>query len=83
MGLLFARKGKGVGIEELDRLFEKTINNVGPKYMKLSKNKYLYYSNSTMVSEDVIDTRYGGQFLATNFKTAMLLPTFVLNKICN
>ena len=79
MGLLFARKGKGVGNRRVgsSSFFEKTINNVGPKYMKLSKNKYLYYSNSTMVSEDVIGhSGYGGQFLATNFKTGNVAAYF-------
>ncbi len=83
MGLLFARKGKGVGNRRVgsSSFFEKTINNVGPKYMKLSKNKYLYYSNSTMVSEDVIGhSGYGGQFLATNFKTGNVAAYFSVLK---
>ena len=83
MGLLFARKDKGVGNRRIgsSSFFEKTINNVGPKYMKLSKNKYLYYSNSTMVSEDVIGhSGYGGQFLATNFKTGNVAAYFSVLK---
>ena len=83
MGLLFARKGKGVGNRRVgsSSFFEKTINNDGPKYMKLSKNKYLYYSNSTMVSEDVIGhSGYGGQFLATNFKTGNVAAYFSVLK---
>ena len=50
MGLLFARKGMGVGNRKVGSpsYFDKTIKNLGPKYMELSKNKYLYYSNSTI-----------------------------------
>ena len=71
MGLLFARKGKGVGNRKIgsSSFLNKTIKNVGPKYMKLSKDKYLYYSNSTMVSGNMIGhSGYGGQFLAINLK---------------
>ena len=69
MGLLFARKGMGVGNRKVgsSSFLNKTINNVGPKYMNLSKDKYLYYSNSTMVSGNMIGhSGYGGQFIATN-----------------
>ena len=79
MGLLFARKGKGVGNRKVgsSSFFNKTIKNLGPKYMELSKNKYLYYSNSTMVSENMIGhSGYGGQFLATNFKTGNVAAFF-------
>ena len=79
MGLLFARKGKGVGNRKVgsSSFFDKTIKNLGPKYMELSKNKYLYYSNSTMVSENMIGhSGYGGQFLATNFKTGNVAAFF-------
>ena len=45
--------------------------------MELSKNKYLYYSNSTMVSGNMIGhSGYGGQFLATNFKTGKVAAFF-------
>ena len=79
MGLLFARKGMGVGNRKVgsSSFLNKTINNVGPKYMDLSKDKYLYYSNSTMVSGDMIGhSGYGGQFLATNFKTGNVAAFF-------
>ena len=79
MGLLFARKGMGVGNRKVgsSSFFNETIDNVGPKYMDLSKDKYLYYSNSTMVSGDMIGhSGYGGQFLATNFKTGNVAAFF-------
>ena len=79
MGLLFARKGMGVGNRKVgsSSFFNKTIDNVGPKYMDLSKDKYLYYSNSTMVSGNMIGhSGYGGQFLATNFKTGNVAAFF-------
>ena len=79
MGLLFARKGMGVGNRKVgsSSFLNKTIDNVGPKYMDLSKDKYLYYSNSTMVSGNMIGhSGYGGQFLATNFKTGNVAAFF-------
>ena len=79
MGLLFARKGIGVGNRKVgsSSFLDKTIFNVGPKYMNLSKDKYLYYSNSTMVSGNMIGhSGYGGQFLATNFKTGNVAAFF-------
>ena len=79
MGLLFARKGMGVENRKVgsSSFLNKTINNVGPKYMDLSKDKYLYYSNSTMVSGNMIGhSGYGGQFLATNFKTGNVAAFF-------
>ena len=79
MGLLFARKGMGVGDRKVgsSSFLDETIFNVGPKYMNLSKDKYLYYSNSTMVSGNMIGhSGYGGQFLATNFKTGNVAAFF-------
>ena len=79
MGLLFARKGKGVGNRKIgsSSFLNKTIKNAGPKYMKLSKDKYLYYSNSTMVSGNVIGhSGYGGQFLAINLKNGNVAAFF-------
>ena len=79
MGLLFARKGMGVGNRKVgsSSFLDKTIFNVGPKYMNLSKDKYLYYSNSTMVSGNMIGhSGYGGQFLATNFITGNVAAFF-------
>ena len=79
MGLLFARKGKGVGNRKIgsSSFLNRTLNNVGPKYMDLSNNKYLYYSNSTMVSGNMIGhSGYGGQFLAINLKTGNVAAFF-------
>ena len=79
MGLLFARKGKGVGNRKIGSasFLNQTVKNVGPKYMKLSENKYLYYSNSTMVSGNMIGhSGYGGQFLAVNLKTGNVAAFF-------
>ena len=79
MGLLFARKGMGVGNRKVGSpsYFDKTIKNLGPKYMQLSKTKNLYYSNSLMISENVIGhSGYGGQFLAINLKTGNVAAFF-------
>ncbi len=79
MGLLFARKGKGVGNRKIgsSSFLNRTLKNVGPKYMNLSNNKYLYYSNSTMVSGNMIGhSGYGGQFLAINLKTGNVAAFF-------
>ena len=79
MGLLFARKGKGVGNRRIgsSSFLDLTLKNVGPKYMNLSNNKYLYYSNSTMVSGNMIGhSGYGGQFLAINLKTGNVAAFF-------
>ena len=79
MGLLFARGGKGVGKRKLGskEFLNKTITNLGPKYMQLSKTKNLYYSNSLMISENVIGhSGYGGQFLAINLKTGNVAAFF-------
>ena len=46
-------------------------------FMNLSNNKYLYYSNSTMVSGNMIGhSGYGGQFLAVNLKTGNVAAFF-------
>ena len=79
MGLLFARKGKRVGNRKIgsSSFLNRTLNNVGPKYMNLSNNKYLYYSNSTMVAGNMIGhSGYGGQFLAVNLKTGNVAAFF-------
>ena len=71
-GLLFSRKGHGVGNRKVgsSSFIEKTLKNKGTKYMELSKNKFLYYSNSTMRSGDWIGhSGLAGQFLAINLKT--------------
>ena len=79
LGLLFARKGKGVGNRKVgsSTFFNQTLRNTAPKYMSLTNNKYLYYSNSTMVSRNVIGhSGYGGQFLAVNLKTGNVAAFF-------
>ena len=79
LGLLFARKGKGVGNRKIGspNFFNQTLRNTAPKYMSLTNNKYLYYSNSTMVSGNVIGhSGYGGQFLAINLKTGNVAAFF-------
>ncbi len=79
MGLLFARKGKGVGKRQIGsaKFLNQTIKNICPKYMELSKNKSLYYSNSTMTSGNVIGhSGYGGQYLAINLKTGNVAAFF-------
>ena len=58
-------------------IFNQTLRNTSPKYMSLTNNKYLYYSNSTMVSGNVIGhSGYGGQFLAINLKTGNVAAFF-------
>ena len=79
MGLLFARKGKGVANRRVgsSSFINKTIKNKGPVYLNLGKNRNLCYSNSTMVCENVIGhSGYGGQFLAINLKTGNVAAFF-------
>ena len=79
MGLLFARKGKGVANRSVgsSSFINKTIKNKGPVYLNLGKNRNLRYSNSTMVCENVIGhSGYGGQFLAINLKTGNVAAFF-------
>ena len=78
-GLLFARKGKGVGNRQIGspKFFDQTLKNKGSIYMKLSDNKSLYYSNSTMKTGDWIGhSGLGGQFLAVNLKTGVVASYF-------
>ena len=78
-GLLFSRKGQGVGNREVgSALFiDQTLKNRGTKYMELKKDKFLYYSNSTMKSGDWIGhSGLGGQFLAVNLKTGIVASYF-------
>ena len=78
-GLLFSRKGQGVGNREVgSALFiDQTLKNKGTKYMELKKDKFLYYSNSTMKSGDWIGhSGLGGQFLAVNLKTGIVAAYF-------
>ena len=78
-GLLFSRKGIGVGNRKVGsfKFFDQTIKNKGTKYMELSKDKFLYYSNSTMKLGDWIGhSGLGGQFLAVNLKTGITASYF-------
>ena len=78
-GLLFSRKGLGVENKKVgsEEFFNETLKNKGTKYMELSKDKYLYYSNSTMKSGDWIGhSGLGGQFLAINLKNRIVASYF-------
>ena len=78
-GLLFSRKGQGVGNRKVgSALFiDQTLKNKGTKYMELKKDKFLYYSNSTMKSGNWIGhSGLGGQFLAVNLKTGIVAAYF-------
>jgi|TARA_Y100000996_G_scaffold342484_1_gene280003 CubicO group peptidase (beta-lactamase class C family) len=78
-GLLFSRKGKGVNNRKVgsEKFINDTLKNKGTKYMELSKDKFLYYSNSTMKSENWIGhSGLGGQFLAINLKTGIVASYF-------
>ena len=78
-GLLFSRKGLGVGNRKVgsEKFFDATLKNKGTKYMELSQNKYLYYSNSSMKCGDWIGhSGLGGQFLAINLKNGIVASYF-------
>ena len=78
-GLLFSRKGQGVGNREVGSasFIDQTLKNKGTKYMELKKDKFLYYSNSTMKSGNWIGhSGLGGQFLAVNLKTGIVAAYF-------
>jgi len=78
-GLLFSRKGHGVGNRKVgSALFiDETLENKGTKYMELKKDKFLYYSNSTMKSGNWIGhSGLGGQFLAVNLKSGIVAAYF-------
>jgi CubicO group peptidase (beta-lactamase class C family) len=78
-GLLFSRKGHGVGNRKVgsSNFIDQTLKNKGTKYMKLSNDKFVYYSNSTMKSGDWIGhSGLGGQFLAINLKTGIVASYF-------
>ena len=78
-GLLFSRRGIGVGNRKVgsSEFFNQTLKNKGTKYMELAKDKFLYYSNSTMKSGDWIGhSGLGGQFLAVNLKTGIVASYF-------
>ncbi len=78
-GLLFSRKGQGVGNRKVGSasFIDQTLKNKGTKYMELKKDKFLYYSNSTMKSGNWIGhSGLGGQFLAINLKTGIVAAYF-------
>ena len=78
-GLLFSRKGLGVGNRKVgsEKFFDSTLKNKGTKYMELSQNKYLHYSNSSMKCGDWIGhSGLGGQFLAINLKNGNVAAFF-------
>ena len=78
-GLLFSRKGLGVGNRKVgsEKFFDETLKNKGTKYMELSQNKYLHYSNSSMKCGDWIGhSGLGGQFLAINLKNGIVASYF-------
>ncbi len=78
-GLLFSRRGQGVGNRQVGSpaFFDQTLKNKGSIYMRLTNDKSLYYSNSTMKSGDWIGhSGLGGQFLAVNLKTGVVASYF-------
>ena len=78
-GLLFSRKGNGVGNRKVGSpsFIDKTLKNIGTKYMELSKDKFVHYSNSTMRHGDWIGhSGLAGQFLAINLKTKIVASYF-------
>ena len=67
----------GVGTERLEKFLSETLANKGTKYMELSTDKYLYYSNSSMKCGDWIGhSGLGGQFLAINLKNGIVASYF-------
>ena len=78
-GLLFSRKGHGVENRKVgsEKFLSETLTNKGTKYMELSTDKYLYYSNSSMKCGDWIGhSGLGGQFLAINLKNGIVASYF-------
>ncbi len=79
MGLLFSRFGKGINGKNIGSktFLSKTINSEGPKYIQLSKNKFVCYVNSLMKCGNWIGhSGYGGQFLGINLKTKVVAAFF-------
>ena len=78
-GLLFSRNGHGVENRKVgsEKFLSETLINKGTKYMELSPNKFLYYSNSSMKCGDWIGhSGLGGQFLAINLKNGIVASYF-------
>ena len=79
MGLLFSRFGKGINGKNIGSktFLSKTINSEGPKYIQLSKDKFVCYVNSLMKCGNWIGhSGYGGQFLGINLKTKVVAAFF-------
>ena len=79
MGLLFSRKGLGVSNRSIgsESFIDDTLKFSGPKYMSLGKNKFVFYANQTMKSNNWIGhSGYGGQFLMINLKTRIVAGFF-------
>ena len=54
-----------------------TVSEKGPKYMHLKDEKYVYYANQTMKSNNWIGhSGYGGQFLMINLETNIVASFF-------
>jgi len=79
MGLLFSRKGQGVENRSVgsSAFIDETLKFKGPKYMQLTNDKFVYYANQTMKSDEWIGhSGYGGQFLMMNLKTKIVAGFF-------
>jgi Beta-lactamase class C and other penicillin binding proteins len=80
MGLLFSRKGVGIRnrITGSGKFIDDTVSEKGPKYMHLKDEKYVYYANQTMKSNNWIGhSGYGGQFLMINLETNVVASFFL------
>lgn len=79
MGLHFSRKGLGIRnrIAGSSKFIDDTVSEKGPKYMHLKDEKYVYYANQTMKSNNWIGhSGYGGQFLMINLETNVVASFF-------
>ena len=79
MGLLFSRKGQGVENRSVgsSTFIDETLKFKGPQYMQLTNDKFVYYANQTMKSDEWIGhSGYGGQFLMMNLKTKIVAGFF-------
>tara|TARA_B100001027_G_scaffold70739_1_gene48289 strand:+ start:1519 stop:2685 length:1167 start_codon:yes stop_codon:yes gene_type:complete len=79
MGLLFSRRGRGIKGRYVGskKFIESTLKADGPKYMRLKDEKFVYYTNQTMKSNNWIGhSGYGGQFLMINLETNVVAGFF-------
>ena len=79
MGLHFSRKGLGIRnrLAGSRKFIDDTVSEKGPKYMHLKDEKYVYYANQTMKSNNWIGhSGYGGQFLMINLETNVVASFF-------